>query len=396
MFVRSSLIVAIGVVCTSVVQGLAPSSKPNSKQTFGASALSTDTSTGPASVFSRRNFVATSIAGAVLAGISSESLAATNALTLVSPSTLQGQTALITGATTGIGLETAKALAKGGATVVMTARTDKKGSKAVETVQNFLKEEGVQNDKVYYVQLDLDNLDNVKSFPKRFQEKLGETAKIDISIQNAGVMAIPDRQLTKDGYERTFQSNMLGHFALLAKLFPYLNENAKIINVSSIAYQIAGKGLDIDNLNGEKEYGPWSAYGQSKLENILFASELQRRADAAGIPLTVTSLHPGGVNTDLARNMMGGDEAWFEKRSKGPTNVLEKVLDAGISKALLTPAEGAATQVYLATTNNAEKGRFYSDLKPQKLPAFATDKNAAKALWEKCEQLAGVTFDVSK
>ena len=120
------------------------------------------------------------------------------------------------------------------------------------------------------------------------------------------------------------------------------------------------------------------------------------RADAAGIPLTVTSLHPGGVNTDLARNMMGGDEAWFEKRSKGPTNVLEKVLDAGISKALLTPAEGAATQVYLATTNNAEKGRFYSDLKPQKLPAFATDKNAAKALWEKCEQLAGVTFDVSK
>jgi NAD(P)-dependent dehydrogenase (short-subunit alcohol dehydrogenase family) len=330
-------------------------------------------------------YVATTIAGTILAGgggTSLESLAATatatataatrtNGLSLVSPSpnttaaaALQGQIIVITGATTGIGLESGKALAKGGATVVLTARTDKKGATAVQTVQNYLNEEGVQNSKVYFVQLDLDSLDNVKSFPKRFQEKLGD-AKIDTVLNNAGVMAIPELELTQDGYERTFQSNHLGHFALLAKLFPYLNENAKIINVSSLAYLIAGKGLDLNNLNGEKEYGAWSSYGQSKLENILFTQELQRRADAAGRSITATCLHPGGVNTDLARNMMGGEDAWFDKRSKGPVTFWEKALDATITKALLTPAEGAATQVYLATTNTAEKGRFYSDLKPK-------------------------------
>jgi NAD(P)-dependent dehydrogenase (short-subunit alcohol dehydrogenase family) len=360
-------------------------------------------------------YVATTIAGTILAGsgTSLESLAATatataaaatrtNGLSLVSPSpnttaaaALQGQIIVITGATTGIGLESGKALAKGGATVVLTARTDKKGATAVQTVQNYLKEEGVQNSKVYFVQLDLDSLDNVKSFPKRFQEKLGD-AKIDTVLNNAGVMAIPELELTQDGYERTFQSNHLGHFALLAKLFPYLNENAKIINVSSLAYLIAGKGLDLNNLNGEKEYGAWSSYGQSKLENILFTQELQRRADAAGISITATCLHPGGVNTDLARNMMGGEDAWFDKRSKGPVTFWEKALDATITKALLTPAEGAATQVYLATTNTAEKGRFYSDLKAQTLPAFATDEKAAKALWERSEQLAGVTFTVER
>jgi NAD(P)-dependent dehydrogenase (short-subunit alcohol dehydrogenase family) len=109
---------------------------------------------------------------------------------------------------TGIGLESAKALAKGGATVVMTARTDQKGIKALETVQEYLKQEGIQNDKVYTVQLDLDDLENVKTFTQRFKDKMGD-AKIDVLMNNAGVMAIPERQLTKDGYERTFQSNHL-------------------------------------------------------------------------------------------------------------------------------------------------------------------------------------------
>ena len=121
---------------------------------------------------------------------------------------------------------------------------------------------------------------------------------------------------------------------------------------------------------------------------------MQRRADANGIPLTVTSLHPGGVNTDLARNMMGGDEVWYDKKAKGPTNFWEQVLDATINKALLTPEQGAATQVFLATTDSEEKGRFYSDLKAQKLPAFATDQKAAKALWERSEELAGIKYSL--
>lgn len=248
---------------------------------------------------------------------------------------------------------------------------------------------------MYSVQLDLDDLENVKSFAKRYQENLNG-AKIDVLMNNAGVMAVPDLQLTKDGFERTFQSNHLGHFALTAKLAPYLQTDARVINVSSLAYQIAGKGLDLDNLNGEKEYSPWGSYGQSKLENILFTQELQRRADAEGIPLVATSLHPGAVNTDLARNMMGGEEVWYAKKASGPTTFVEKALDATIRKTLLTPEEGAATQVFLATTAAEEKGRFYSDLKAQKLPAFATDANMAKALWERSEQLAGVKFALSK
>lgn len=187
-----------------------------------------------------------------------------------------------------------------------------------------------------------------------------------------------------------------GHFALTAKLTPYLKENARVINVSSSAYQIAGKGLDFENLNGEKEYSAWGSYGQSKLENILFTKELQRRADAGGVPLVVTCLHPGAVNTDLARNMMGGEEAWYMKKEKGPTTLVEKALDVTIKKTLLTPEEGAAMQVYLATAPSEEKGRFYSDLKAQKLPDFATDAQAAKRLWEKSEQLSGVQFSLKK
>ena len=132
------------------------------------------------------------------------------------------------------------------------------------------------------------------------------------------------------------------------------------------------------------------------MENILFTEELQRRADASGVSLTATSLHPGAVNTDLARNMMGGEEAWYQKKEKGPTNLWENILQSTINKALLTPEQGAATQVYLAVADSEEKGRFYSDLKPQKLPAFATDEKVAKALWSKSEQLSGIQFSLGQ
>lgn len=287
-------------------------------------------------------------------------------------------------------------LAKGGATVVITGRTPQKGSSAVDKVKEYLMAENIENKNIYTVQLDLDNLDNVKGFPKRLQESLGDNVKIDVLMNNAGVMAIPDRQLTTNSYERTFQSNHLGHFVLTAKLIPFLKDNARVINVSSLAYQIAGKGLDLDNLNGEKDYGPWKSYGQSKLENILFTEELQRRADSEGMSLITASLHPGAVNTDLARNMMGGEEVWQQKKATGPTTPLEKFLDATIAKTLKTPEDGAKTQVFLATAKNVEKAAFYSDLKPQKLPDFAKDETAAKQLWEASEKLGGIKFSLGR
>ena len=143
---------------------------------------------GKNAYLNRRNFVATSIAGAVLAGTSLESALAApaNGLSLVAPDAVKGKVVVITGGTTGIGLESGKALAKGGATVVLTARTDQKGAKAVGAVQNYLQTLGLKNDKVTYVQLDLDNLDNVKTFPQRFEQKLGSNTKIDVLMNNAG------------------------------------------------------------------------------------------------------------------------------------------------------------------------------------------------------------------
>ncbi|KAG7345864.1 dehydrogenase [Nitzschia inconspicua] len=413
-----------GVVLTALllgaagcVEGWIPSSRPAAIFSHPTIKSSADQATNEgtaardetrtSSRSSRRGFfnsITVSSAAAVAATITtpfpSDSAVAAplpTGLNLVQPNSLTGKMIVITGGTTGLGLESAKALAKGGATVVITARTDAKGKAAVETVLTYLKERGIRNVNVSYVQLDLDDLDNVKSFPQRFMAKYGSDQKIDVLMNNAGVMAIPDRQLTKDGYERTFQSNHLGHFALTAKVMPLLREQgARVINVSSLAYQFAGKGLDLSNLNREKEYSPWGSYGASKLENILFTQELQRRADANGLNLIATSLHPGAVNTDLARNMMGGEEEWYKKKETGPTNLLENVLQSTINKALLTPERGAATQVYLAITSDEEKGRFYSDLKPQKLPAFATDESAAKALWTQSEILSGVQFSLDK
>lgn len=312
------------------------------------------------------------------------------------PGSLDGQVVLITGASTGLGLESAKRLGAAGATVVMTSRNAAKGEKAVESVKEYIDSKAVKNTpKIFSLVLDLDDLDNVKAFPQSFKALgLGD---ISVLINNAGVMAIPDRQLTKDGYERTFQSNHLGHFALTAELFPFLSrKGAKVINVSSEAFNFAAQGLELDNLNGEKKYGAWSSYGLSKLANILFTQELQRKADEAGQGwLTTVALHPGAVSTDLGRNIVG-EEKWNELKTKGPSGLESIALNAA-SIFTKTVPEGASTQVFLASGGDGslKKGAFYEDLKEKKnLPKFAKDEAKAKALWEESEALTGVKFNV--
>jgi NAD(P)-dependent dehydrogenase (short-subunit alcohol dehydrogenase family) len=311
------------------------------------------------------------------------------------PGSLDGQVVLITGASSGLGLESAKRLAAAGATIVMTSRNAAKGEKAVESVKEYLNNKAISNiPMIYSLVLDLDDLENVKRFPESFKALgLGD---ISVLINNAGVMAIPDRQLTKDGYERTFQSNHLGHFVLTAELFPFLSrKGAKVINVSSEAFNFAGQGLDLDNLNGEKEYGAWSSYGLSKLANILFTQELQRKADEAGESwLTTVALHPGAVSTDLGRNLVG-EEKWNELKTKGPSG-LESLLLNAASLFTKTVPEGASTQVFLAAgaDGSLKKGAFYEDLKEKKnMPKFAMDEAKAKALWEQSEALGGIKFD---
>ena len=308
---------------------------------------------------------------------------------------LSGQVVLITGASTGLGLESAKRLAAGGATIVLTSRNASKGEKAVESVKNYLTGKGITESKIYNLILDLDDLEDVKKFPESYKALgLGD---ISVLINNAGVMAIPDRQLTKDGYERTFQSNHLGHFVLTAELYPFLSrEGAKVINVSSEAFNFAPQGLDVENLNGEKSYGAWSSYGLSKLANILFTQELQRKADAAGEEwLSTVTLHPGAVSTDLGRYIVG-EEKWNELKSNGPSGFEKFALNAA-SIFTKTVPEGASTQIFLATGANGSltKGAFYEDMKEKKnLPKFARDEDKARALWEISEELGGIKFDL--
>lgn len=306
---------------------------------------------------------------------------------------LVDQVVLVTGASSGIGLETAKRLAAAGATVVLTSRTAEKGDRAVADVKDYLIGKGISDEpKLYNLLLDLDILDSVKQFPDSFKSLgLGD---ISVMINNAGVMAIPDRQLTVDGYERTFQSNHLGHFVLTACLFPYLSrDSAKVINVASDAYNFAFQGLDVDNLNGEKSYNAWTSYGLSKLSNILFTQELQKRADAAGLSwLTTVSLHPGVVNTELGRYIIGEDNT---ESDSGLLSLKSLARDVS-SLFTKTPAEGASTQVFLAAADDftLKKGAFYDNMKEKSLSPFAKDSSKAKSLWKISEDLGGIQFDL--
>ena len=288
-------------------------------------------------------------------------------------------------------------MATAGATIVLTSRTAAKGETAVEAVKSYLSAKGVENSKIYSLVLDLDDLESTKAFPKAY-ENLG-LGDISVLMNNAGVMAIPDRQLTKDGFERTFQSNHLGHFVLTAGLFPYLSRTkSTIVNVSSEAYQFTGGNVDLDNLNGEKQYGAWSSYGLSKIANIFFTQELQRRAEESGDSswLTAVTLHPGAVQTDLGRNI-AGEEKWNQIKNNG-ASPLEMFLLKGLSKFTLTVEQGASTQVFLAAgaDGNLQPGGFYEDCKAQTLRPFAIDPPKAKQLWEISENLGGVEFKLEK
>ncbi|KAL7500556.1 hypothetical protein ACHAWT_008377 [Skeletonema menzelii] len=298
------------------------------------------------------------------------------------PGSLAGQVHVITGASTGLGLESAKRLAAADATIVMTARTDAKGEKAKDQVLDYLKARSINNKEIYVLPLDLSDFASVKSFPERYEKILG-SRKIDVLMNNAGAIN-KDLELSKDGIERTFQSNHLGPFLLTSSLFPYLNHNgARVINVSSRAHEAFPKvhktgkpGLDMDNLNSEISYAAdgWEAYGQTKLENILFTEELQRRANAAGLDwLTTVSLHPGVVGTDIWRST---------PVAKGNSGI-QALASMLFYNNVLTTEEGANTQIMLASERNIVKGKYYDENGLLKeLAPFAQDSSKARKLWD--------------
>src|SRR6185503_14117449 len=200
-----------------------------------------------------------------------------------------GRTAVVTGATGGLGYETALALAKAGSEVILTGRDDQKGQSAVEKISRE-----VIGAKLSSEHLDLANLASIADFAQRMHAR----QSLDLLINNAGVMALPRRQITADGFEMQFGTNHLGHFALTALLMPLLRRASRprAVSVSSLAHRTGL--IDFSDLQGARVYSPWKAYGQSKLACLIFALELQRRSEAAGWNLTSIAAHPGFARTN--------------------------------------------------------------------------------------------------
>ena len=201
-----------------------------------------------------------------------------------------GKRVIITGANSGIGFFTALELARAGAQVVLPARTDAKAQDAVARIKRLVPSASVQAEV-----MDLADLASVRAFAERSVQQ-----PLDLLINNAGVMAVPTRELTVDGFERQFGTNFLGPFALTALLLPALLQ-AAAPRVTTVASSAANFGrIDFNNLQSERKYSAMAgAYAQAKLADLIFALELQRRATAAGIPLTSTAAHPGYAVTNL-------------------------------------------------------------------------------------------------
>ncbi len=208
-----------------------------------------------------------------------------------------GKLAVVTGATGGLGYQTAMRLAQAGAEVALTGRNEAKGREAVSKIRNQFPDA-----KISFEALDLANLASVADFARRLATA---HSSLDLLINNAGVMALPTRQTTADGFEMQFGTNYLGHYALTAQLLPLLRRahQPRVVSLSSIAHRTGF--IQFSDLQGERFYSPWKAYNQSKLAMLMFALELQRRSDSAGWNLMSTASHPGWARTDLFANGPG-------------------------------------------------------------------------------------------
>ncbi|HZU59410.1 MAG TPA: oxidoreductase [Solirubrobacteraceae bacterium] len=285
-----------------------------------------------------------------------------------------GRTAVVTGANSGLGLETARALARAGARVVMACRDLEKGEKAARTMPEAAEVR----------QLDLADLSSVTAFAEGFRDPL------DILINNAGVMA-PPRRLTVDGFESQFGTNHLGHFALTGRLLDRLlaAPEPRVVTLSSLAHRLGR--IRFSNLQGDRRYVSWLAYGQSKLANLMFCFELQRRATAAGTPLKSLAAHPGYSRT----NLQFAAPRMYEQAVMAVTNVL-----VGQSAEM-----GALPVLYAATVRDLPGGSFVGPgglgevrgyPKVVSADSRAYDEAIWRRLWEVSEELTGVSYDFGR
>ncbi|OMC00512.1 short-chain dehydrogenase [Mycobacterium sp. NS-7484] len=289
-----------------------------------------------------------------------------------------GRTAVITGANTGLGLETAKALAAKGAHVVLAVRNLIKGEAAAEWISR-----SVPGADLHLQHLDLGSLASVRDAADQLKDKYD---RIDLLINNAGVMT-PPKELTTDGFELQFGTNHLGHFAftglLLDRLLPVVG--SRIVTVSSIGHRFARGGIRFDDLQWERGYNRLGAYGQSKLANLMFTYELQRRL--VGQHTTALAAHPGGSDTELARHL---------------PNAVQRAVPL-LRPVFQEAAMGALPTLRAATDPSALGGQYYGPdgLGQQKgHPQLVTssersyDLDQQRRLWAVSEELTGVTYPV--
>lgn len=297
-----------------------------------------------------------------------------------------GRRAVITGATGGLGYETALALAGAGAEVVLTGRNRAKGEAALAAIRAVHPKADVR-----YDDLDLSSLAQLRAFAERFAA--GE-AGLDLLVNNAGVMVPPDRHEIADGFELQFGVNYLGHFALTAALLPALRRGRqpRVVNLSSGAHRIQA-AIHFDDLQWRRRYQPWPAYAQSKLAMLLFALELQRRSDAAGWGLISNAAHPGYARTGLQSSGpgMGRD---------GPS-LLQRIGTLIEPLASQSAAAGALPTLFAATAAEAKPAGYYG---PQglfemkgpvgeaQISAQARDPALAARLWTVSEALTGAVW----
>ncbi len=292
-----------------------------------------------------------------------------------------GRTALVTGANSGLGRVTARELARKGAAVVLACRNLEKGESARREI-----EAQVPGAQLELEELDLASLDSVRELAERLR---GGHDGFDLLINNAGVMASP-RRSTADGFELHFGTNHLGHFALTGLLIGEMEgrEDARVVTLSSNAHRFGR--IAFDNLGGDRHYFRWRAYGQSKLANLLFALELDRRLRAAGSTVKSLAAHPGYAATNLQFAGPPGVDAAFMK----VTNRLVAQDDE----------MGALPTLYAATEPGLEGGAFCGPdgfleqrghPKPVVPNKAARDQDVAPRLWEVSEEMTGVRFDLA-
>lgn len=292
----------------------------------------------------------------------------------------KGRIFLVTGGTSGMGFEDAKALAAAGAQVVIAARNPQRGQEAIERIRQEVPDAQLQFEAV-----DLSSLSSVRALGQR----LGATLpRLDGLINNAAIMAPPERSASVDGFEMQFATNYLGHFALTAELLPLLRKSdaPRVVTLSSIA---AHRGsINFDDLQSVRAYEPMTVYAQSKLACLMFAFELQRRSDAAGWGIQSMAAHPGVSVTELVARGPGLDSEQGRQWS-------------AMREQIQTAAQGAVPTLYAATAAQARGGAYYGPTGEQEIrgplglamvPPAANDTTVAAYLWTISEEITGTLF----